>query len=51
MTKIKTLSFGGETIYCGVDIHKKNWKVAIQISEVISASVGIFLFTNRMMQL
>ena len=26
MTKIKTLSFEGETIYCGVDIHKKNWK-------------------------
>ena len=34
MTKIKTLSFEGETIYCGVDIHKKNWKVNIRNSHM-----------------
>ena len=34
MTKIKTLSFDGETIYCGVDIHKKNWKVNIRNSHM-----------------
>jgi transposase len=27
MTKVKQLSFEGETIYCGVDVHKTNWKV------------------------
>ncbi len=34
MTKIKTLSFEGETIYCGVDVHKKNWKVNIRTSNM-----------------
>jgi len=33
MTKIKTLSFAGETIYCGIDVHKKNWRVNIRTSE------------------
>lgn len=33
MTKIKTLSFAGETIYFGIDVHKKNWRVNIRISE------------------
>lgn len=30
MNKIKTLSFAGETIYCGIDVHKKNWRVNIR---------------------
>jgi hypothetical protein len=34
MTKVKTLSFEGETIYCGVDVHKKNWKVNIRNSNM-----------------
>jgi len=27
MGKVKELSFNGETIYCGIDVHKTNWKV------------------------
>ena len=33
MNKIKTLSFAGETIYCGIDVHKKNWRVNIRTKE------------------
>jgi len=33
MAQIKQLDFRGTTIYCGVDVHKKNWRVNIQDSE------------------
>ena len=33
MTQVRKLNFSGTTIYCGVDIHKKNWRVNIQDSE------------------
>ena len=33
MTQIKKLDFSGTTIFCGVDVHKKNWHVNIQDSE------------------
>lgn len=29
----KTLDFSGSTIYCGVDVHKKSWRVNIQDKE------------------
>lgn len=27
MSKVKELSFEGKTIYCGLDVHKSNWKI------------------------
>jgi len=33
MTQVKQLDFSGTTIYCGVDMHKKNWRVNIQDGE------------------
>jgi transposase len=30
MIKFKALSFAGVTIYCGIDVHKKNWRVNIR---------------------
>jgi transposase len=33
MLQSKTLDFSGTTIFCGVDVHKKNWRVNIQDSE------------------
>jgi transposase len=33
MTQVKQLDFTGITIFCGVDVHKKNWRVNIQDSE------------------
>ncbi|HMI77263.1 MAG TPA: IS110 family transposase [Ferruginibacter sp.] len=33
MTQVKKLDFRGTTIFCGVDVHKKNWRVNIQDSE------------------
>lgn len=33
MTQVKKLDFTGTTIFCGVDVHKKNWRVNIQDSE------------------
>src|SRR6266496_2650400 len=27
MSKVKKLDFAGETIYCGLDVHKTNWKI------------------------
>ena len=34
MVKVKKLSFLGETIYCGLDAHKTNWKVNIRNSDM-----------------
>jgi transposase len=33
MTQVKKLDFRGTTIFCGIDMHKKNWRVNIQDSE------------------
>lgn len=33
MTQVKKLDFTGTPIFCGVDVHKKNWRVNIQDSE------------------
>jgi transposase len=33
MTQVKKLDFTGILIYCGVDVHKKNWRVNIQDGE------------------
>ena len=33
MSKIKELSFDGQTIYCGLDVHKKNWRVNVRFDE------------------
>jgi len=33
MLQVKQLDFTGTTIFCGVDVHKKNWRVNIQDSE------------------
>lgn len=34
MSKVKQLSFEGETIYCGLDAHKTNWKINCRMSGV-----------------
>jgi transposase len=33
MKQSKTLDFSGTTIFCGIDAHKKNWRINIQDSE------------------
>lgn len=33
ITQSKTLDFSDTTIFCGIDVHKKNWRVNIQDSE------------------
>jgi transposase len=33
MTQVKELDFSGTTIFCGIDVHKKSWRVNIQDSE------------------
>lgn len=38
MTKVKQLGFQGETIYCGVDVHKTNWKVNARMNDLEIAS-------------
>lgn len=30
MSQVRTLSFVGQNIYCGIDVHKKNWGVCIK---------------------
>jgi len=34
MSKVKELSFKGETIFCGIDVHKKNWKINCMMGAV-----------------
>ena len=31
--QIKTLSFAGQDIYCGIDVHKKDWSISIRDDE------------------
>lgn len=33
MRQVKTLSFAGQDIYCGTDVHKKDWSVCIRDDE------------------
>jgi transposase len=33
MTQVKKLDFSGTTIFCGIDVHKKSWRVNIQDKE------------------
>jgi len=33
MTQVKELDFSGTTIFCGIDVHKKSWRVNIQDGE------------------
>jgi transposase len=34
MSKINELSFAGQIIYCGLDVHKTNWKVNARIGNI-----------------
>lgn len=34
MSKVKQLDFSGETIYCGLDVHKTNWKVNARMNNL-----------------
>jgi transposase len=33
MRQVKTLSFSGQDIYCGIDVHNKQWSVCIRIDD------------------
>ena len=33
MPKIKQLDFAGQTIFCGIDVHKKSWRVNVRNDE------------------
>lgn len=33
MTQVKTLDFSGQSIYCGIDMHKKNWMVSLRTDD------------------
>lgn len=30
MSKIKQLNFEGQTIFCGIDVHKKTWSINVR---------------------
>lgn len=34
MSKVNQLQFKGETIYCGLDVHKKNWKINTRLGSI-----------------
>ena len=38
MNKVKQLSFSGQTIYCGLDAHKTNWKINCRMGDFEIAS-------------
>lgn len=35
MSQIKELDFTGQTIYVGIDVHRKDWKVCILLEELV----------------
>lgn len=34
-TQVTTISFKGQNIYIGIDVHKKNWTITIMVGEVV----------------
>lgn len=38
MNKIKQLSFEGKVIYCGIDVHKTNWKINARMEGIEMAA-------------
>jgi transposase len=38
MNKVNYLSFAGQTIYCGLDVHKTNWKINCRMDDMEIAS-------------
>jgi hypothetical protein len=38
MNKVNHLSFAGQTIYCGLDVHKTNWKINCRMDDIKIAS-------------
>ena len=38
MSKIKQLSFEGKVIYCGLDVHKTNWKINAKMEGIEMAA-------------
>jgi len=38
MNKVNYLSFAGQTIYCGLDAHKTNWKINCRMDDMEIAS-------------
>jgi transposase len=34
MSKVNNLCFRGETIFCGLDVHKTNWKVNLRVRDM-----------------
>ena len=38
MNKVNHLSFAGHTIYCGLDVHKTNWKINCRMDKIEIAS-------------
>jgi transposase len=38
MNKVNHLSFAGQTIYCGLDVHKTNWKINCRMDDMEIAS-------------
>ena len=35
MSKNKQLDFSGKTIYVGLDVHRKDWKVCILLGKMV----------------
>lgn len=33
MSQVKNLDFSGQSIYCGIDVHKKNWSVSLRTED------------------
>jgi len=34
MRQVKQLDFSGQKIFCGIDVHKKSWKVCIRSEQM-----------------
>ena len=34
MVQVKQLDFSGQKIFCGIDVHKKSWKVCIRSEQM-----------------
>jgi hypothetical protein len=33
MGKVSSLNFAGQTLFCGIDVHKRSWRVNIRCNE------------------
>lgn len=50
MSKVKQLNFEGQTIFCGIDVHKSAWRINIRTDEFELENYSQDPFEDKLLQ-